>query len=162
QAKVLVEPVADVVAVEHVSVAAKAMQLLLDEVGDRRLARRGETRGPQHARLLALQPRVGAFVDVDPLPADVPRAMHLGIAWPGADDGISDPVYHPEAAGIAVPHARPVGEPAQRFAAALARVVQPPQLRPLVLWVPPVLGRAEREDPLLGARALLVAANTAK
>ena len=43
EAEVAVEAVADVVAVEQVGVAAARVQLLLDEVGDRRLA--GARRG---------------------------------------------------------------------------------------------------------------------
>ena len=43
-----------------------------------------------------------------------------------------------------------------------AGVVEPPQLGPLRLRVPPVLGRADREHPLLGPRLLLVAAGTAE
>ena len=43
-----------------------------------------------------------------------------------------------------------------------AGVVEPPQLRALVLRVPAVLRGAEREDALLGARLLLVAARAAE
>jgi hypothetical protein len=51
---------------------------------------------------------------------------------------------------------------ADRFARVLARVVEPPELGPLRLRVPAVLGAAEREDALLGARLLLVAPGAAE
>ena len=57
EAEVLVEAVADVVAVEQVGVAAERVQPLLDQVGDGRLAGAGQAGEPQHARLLALEPR---------------------------------------------------------------------------------------------------------
>ena len=50
EAEVLVQPVADVVAVEQVGVTAERVQPLLDQVGDRRLARAGQAGEPQHAR----------------------------------------------------------------------------------------------------------------
>ena len=58
----------------------------------------------------------------------------------------------------------PVGErkDADALALVLARVVEAPELRALLLRVPAVLRRAEREDALLGARLLLVAARAAE
>src|SRR5581483_9591316 len=53
-------------------------------------------------------------------------------------------------------------EHAHRLAAPVARVVEAPQLRALVLRVPAMLHGAEGEDPLLRARLLLVAAGTAE
>ncbi len=53
-------------------------------------------------------------------------------------------------------------EHADRLAALLLRVVQAPELGPLVLRVPPVLRGAEREDALLRTRLLLVAARAAE
>ena len=67
----LVEPVADVVAVEQVGVAADGVQLALDQVGDGRLAGAGEPGEPDHARPLALQGGAGRLVDLDRLPVDV-------------------------------------------------------------------------------------------
>ena len=49
-----------------------------------------------------------------------------------------------------------------RLARVAARVVEPPQLRSLLLRVPAVLGRADREHPLLGPRLLLVAPRAAE
>src|SRR5262249_23535413 len=53
----------------------------------------------------------------------------------------------------------PVGqwEYPQALAGALARVVERPELRPLLLRVPAMAGAAEREHSLLGAALLLVA-----
>ena len=58
----------------------------------------------------------------------------------------------------------PVGEREDADALALvrARVVELPQLGPLALRIPAMLGRAEREDPLLGPRLLLVAPRAAE
>ncbi len=55
EAQVLVEAVADVVAVEQVGVAAVGVQPLLHQVGDGRLARAREAGEPDHAAVLALQ-----------------------------------------------------------------------------------------------------------
>src|SRR5690606_19161562 len=55
EAKILVEAVADVIAVEQIGMLAERMQLLLDEVGNRRLAGAREPREPEDGRLLPLQ-----------------------------------------------------------------------------------------------------------
>jgi hypothetical protein len=49
-----------------------------------------------------------------------------------------------------------------RLALAQPRVVKPPELGPLVLWVPGVLGAPQREDAFLGAALLLVAPRAAE
>ncbi len=54
------------------------------------------------------------------------------------------------------------GEDAHGFALADARVVEAPQLGPLIARVPAVRGRAVREDALLGAALLLVAPRAAE
>src|SRR3984893_1620407 len=58
----------------------------------------------------------------------------------------------------------PVGnrEHADALALVLARVVQAPQLGPLVLRIPAMLGRAERENPLLRPALLLIAPGSAE
>jgi len=53
-------------------------------------------------------------------------------------------------------------EDADRFALVFLGVIEIPQLGPLVLRIPPVAGRAEREDALLGPALFLVAPRTAK
>ena len=59
---------------------------------------------------------------------------------------------------------RPVGqrEHANGFAGADAAIVDVPKLGPLFLRIPDVIGGAEREDALLGAAALFVAAGAAE
>ena len=57
EAEVVVEAVAHVVAVEQVGVPAERVQLLFDQVGDRRLAGARQAREPQHRGLLALESR---------------------------------------------------------------------------------------------------------
>src|SRR3546814_19408200 len=58
----------------------------------------------------------------------------------------------------------PVGdrEDANALALVLPGVVELPQLRPLVLRVPAMVGRAKGEDALLGAALLLVAPSAAE
>jgi hypothetical protein len=57
ETEVTVQPVADVVAVQQVSVLAEGQQTLLDHVGDRRLAGARQARQPQHRGLLSLERR---------------------------------------------------------------------------------------------------------
>ena len=52
--EILVEPVADVVAVQQIAVVAALHQRLLERVGDRGLARARQAREPHHGGLLAL------------------------------------------------------------------------------------------------------------
>ncbi len=56
EAKVLVDAGANVVTIKHEGVHAKCEEAPLEGVGDRRLARSGQTRQPDHARRLMLQP----------------------------------------------------------------------------------------------------------
>ena len=49
EAEVAVEAVADIVAVEEIGVAAEEVELLLDEIGDGRLAGAGEAGEPEDA-----------------------------------------------------------------------------------------------------------------
>ena len=102
EAEVLVEPVADVVAVEQVGVAAQRVQLLLDQVGDRRLAGAREAREPEHAGRWPLSRGVRRLVDVERLPVDVLRAAQREVEHPGADRLVGEPVDQDEAAGVAV------------------------------------------------------------
>jgi hypothetical protein len=54
KAQILVEAVADIVAIEQEGVRFRRVQLLLDQVGDGRFARARKAGEPQHRRLLAL------------------------------------------------------------------------------------------------------------
>ena len=73
EAEVAAEAVADVVAVEHARVHALGEQPLLDQVGDRRLARAGESGQPQHARMVPVERGVGALVDLEAMGVQVRR-----------------------------------------------------------------------------------------
>ncbi len=54
EAEILVQPVADVVAVEQDGVDAAGMKLRLDEIGDGRFARARKAGEPEHGRGLML------------------------------------------------------------------------------------------------------------
>src|SRR6185436_4639326 len=73
EAEVLVEAVTNVVPVEKIGMQAAAVELPLDQIGDRGLAGAGEPREPEQARLLTLLRRAGLLVDVRRLPVDVVR-----------------------------------------------------------------------------------------
>ncbi len=61
EAEILVEPVADVVAVQQIGVTPVGEQLALDDVGDGGFARSGQSGEPEHRGLLALERRMGAL-----------------------------------------------------------------------------------------------------
>ena len=71
ESQILVQTVANVVAVEQERVPIHAVQLLLDQIGDRRFTGAGEACEPEHRRLLTLEagPRLAA--DIERLPVDV-------------------------------------------------------------------------------------------
>src|SRR3546814_8760957 len=71
KAQILVEPVAHVVAVEQEAVLAERVQPLLDQIGDRRLARTRQTGEPQQMRPLAFLRGVRLAADLDRLPVDI-------------------------------------------------------------------------------------------
>ena len=62
---------ADIVAVENVGVLAERRQLLLEQVGDRRLAGTRQAGEPQDRRLLMLLRGARCLVDIERLPMDV-------------------------------------------------------------------------------------------
>ncbi|MNY47017.1 hypothetical protein D3C86_1822510 [compost metagenome] len=80
---------AHVVAVEQIGVPAQGMQLALDQVGDGRFARAGQTGKPQHPRRLALERGVGLAVDVDGLPVHVLRTAQGEVQHAGTDRAIA-------------------------------------------------------------------------
>jgi hypothetical protein len=67
--------VADVVAIEHTGVRALGEQALLHEIGDRRLARTGESGQPDDAWMVPVEGGVGAFVDAEAMGVQV-RCRH--------------------------------------------------------------------------------------
>ena len=101
--EIAVEPVADVVAVEQEGVPAARRQLLLDEIGDGRLARPRQAGEPQHRRLLPLERGMRLAADVEMLAMDVVRPAKREVEHPGRDRRVGQLVDQDEAAE------RPVG-----------------------------------------------------
>ncbi|MNS08655.1 hypothetical protein D3C72_401210 [compost metagenome] len=93
---------AHVVAVEQIGVPAQGMQLALDQVGDGRFTRAGQTGKPQHPWRLALERGVGLAVDVDGLPVHVLRTTQGEVQHAGTDRAIAQAVDNDKAPGIAV------------------------------------------------------------
>ena len=93
---------AHVVAVEQEGVRPDGVQPLLDQVGDRRLPRAGETGEPDHARVVAHQLAARLGGDVDRLPVHVGGAAQREVQQAGADGGVGDAVDEDEAAHVAV------------------------------------------------------------
>ena len=77
ESQIRIQAVTNVVAIEQIRVHAESMQALLDEVRDRRLAGSRQPGEPYDAWRVALERRVRTLVDVDVLPADVIRHVHL-------------------------------------------------------------------------------------
>ena len=102
EAEVVVEAVAHVVAVEQVGVAPELVELLLDEVGDGRLAGAREAGEPDDGRLLAVDDRAGRLVDLDRLPVHVVGPAQREVQQAGGDGGVGEPVDEDEAAHVAV------------------------------------------------------------
>ena len=63
-----------VVGIEKEGMPAELHELLLNKVGNGRLARAGQAGEPQHSRLLALQARMGFAADIEMLAMDVVRS----------------------------------------------------------------------------------------
>ncbi len=72
--KVPVQPMAHVVAVEHVGVHAALVQLALHDVRNGALARPREARKPENRRLVRVQPPARSLVDQQILAMNVRRA----------------------------------------------------------------------------------------
>ena len=102
KAEVPIEPVADVVSIQHVGVTAETAQLLLDEIGDGRFSRSRKTGEPQNGRPLTLNGRAQAFVRGHRLPMDVGGAPQAKVDHAGAGSGVREAIDHDEAAGIAI------------------------------------------------------------
>ena len=102
EAEVAVEPVADIVAIEQHGVAAERKQLLVDDVGDRRLAGARQSGEPDDAGLLVLQRGAFGLADRQRLPGDVGGAAQREGDHPGRDRPVGVAVDHDEGAGLAV------------------------------------------------------------
>jgi hypothetical protein len=131
--EILVQAVADVVAVEDVGVSSECVQPLLGQVGDRGLAGAGEPCEPEHARLLALQLGPGLPRDVERLPVDVLRAPQREVHQARADGVVGEPVDQDEPAKVAVVLVGLEGDGPIELEAAHADVVQLELLRRDVL-----------------------------
>src|SRR3546814_12706053 len=79
-------PVAHVVAVEQEAVLAERVQPLLDQIGDRRLARTRPTGEPQQMRQLAFLRGVRLSADLDRLPVDILRPPERELDQLGPQD----------------------------------------------------------------------------
>ena len=77
-------------------------ELLLDQIGDGRLARARQAGEPQHRRFLALDRRVGLAADVEMLAMDVERAAKREMDHPACDRGIGQLVDQDETAQRAI------------------------------------------------------------
>ena len=75
KAEIFVQPVADVVAVEQNRVHAAGIELLFDEIGDRRFAGAGEAGEPEDRGALMLQSRPLRFGDGQILRVDIGRPL---------------------------------------------------------------------------------------
>ena len=137
-------------------ISGSVVGVALDRAGERVAAERAEAHLLQLRHLAGLEGHA-LVVDHDHRPV-APDNRPLGRKVQRNDRNTFQIDVQPDV------QLRPVGEreDAHRLAAAVPRVVEAPQLGPLVLRVPPVLRRAEREDALLRARALLVAARAAE
>ena len=102
EAEIAVEPVADIVAVEQHGVVAARVQLLLDEVGDGRLAGAGQAGEPEDRGLLLLERGALGLADRERLPVDVGGAAQPEGDHAGADGVVGEAVDQDEGAGLAV------------------------------------------------------------
>ena len=100
--EVAVQPVPDIVAVEDVGVAALRVQLLLEEVRDRRLARARQAGEPEHCRALVLDERALQLVDVQRLPMNVVGPPKHVPDHAGTSRSVAEPVDQDECAGCTV------------------------------------------------------------
>ncbi len=102
EAKVPVEAVADIVAVEQIGVAAIRKKFAFNDVGNGGFAGAGQAGEPQYHRLLALVRGTGILVHVQGLPMDIGGAAQAEVDHAGADGGIGEAVDDDKAAGIAI------------------------------------------------------------
>ena len=88
EAKVAVEAVAHVVAIEHVRVEALRVQAFFHQIGERGFARTGQPGEPDAGRFLALDRRTRGGVHIKVLPVDVRSAPQREIDATRADGGV--------------------------------------------------------------------------
>ena len=100
--QVLVQAMADIVAVQQIGVLALGGKLLFHQVGDGGLAGTRQAREPQDGRLLTLHGGAGLFVHVQRLPMHIGGAHQREINHAGADRGVGEAVNQDETAGVAI------------------------------------------------------------
>src|SRR3546814_21133536 len=97
EAEVAVEPVPDIVAVEQEAVAVHPVELFLDEVGDRRLARARQAGEPEQRGALVLEVRAHAAADIGRLPMDILRPAPAEVPTARRDRRVGD-IFGPDEA----------------------------------------------------------------
>ena len=103
EAEVAVEAVADIVAVEHIGVAARRVQLLFEQVGDGRLAGARQAGEPEHRRAAGSSAAARAFLSTSSDCQWMLSARRSACSdHAGADRGVGDAVDQDEGAGGAV------------------------------------------------------------
>ena len=112
--------------------AAGREQLFLEQVGNCRLARAGETGEPEHRRTLVLQVGAAALADIERLPVDVFGASQRMQDHAGANGGVCDAVDQDEGAGRAVLGEGIEGDRGPRREVADADLVEVERLRRLM------------------------------
>ncbi len=156
EAEVLVQPVADVVAVEHHGVDAARVELGLDHVGDGRLAGAREAGEPQDRGLLVFQRRARLLGDGEVLVVDVGGAAQREVDQARARGGVGGAVDQDEGAGVAVLGVGVEGDRRRGGEVAEADLVQPQRLGGIVLQrvdVDPVLQIRDRDGHELRRRS---------
>jgi hypothetical protein len=91
-----------VVAVEQHGVVARRVQALLDDIGDRRLARTREAGEPEDSRPLMLERRAISFAHQERLPMNIGPAPQPKGDHAGRNGMIGKAVDDDERAGLAV------------------------------------------------------------
>ena len=130
------------------------VEFAFDHVRDRRLPRAGQAGKPDDARLVALERRMGALIDLDRLPMDVLRPAQRKVQQPRADGVVGQPIDNDEAARVPVFGVRVEGDRLVEIEIADADFVQMQRLcRDMFerVDVDLVFRRGERHPDRLGA-----------
>ena len=106
EAEVAVQPVTHVVAVEQIRVAAHRVQLLLNNVGDSRLASARESGEPHHATALTLDHRASLLIDSDCLPVNVVGASQCEVQQPCSNRVVGIAIDENEATHVSIDRIR--------------------------------------------------------
>src|SRR5262249_37841702 len=102
KAEITVEPVANVIPVEHECALAEPVEFLLQTVGDSGFAGARETGKPQQYRFLSVQPRASGFGDLEGLEIGVCSAAQREADHTGGDGRVAVAVDQNKAAGNSI------------------------------------------------------------